>query len=67
VSVDTNVSGKNLSAYRKLRHEQFRILISPQLIGMAESMRVVAAGALTKKLKVEFQPVAGSGEACDVC
>jgi hypothetical protein len=35
---------------------------------MAESMRVVATGALTKKLKVEFQaaPGADSGS-CDVC
>ena len=39
MSVDTNVKGKNLAPYRKLRHDQFQILITPQLIGMAESMR----------------------------
>jgi hypothetical protein len=44
VSVDTNVKGKNLAPYRKLRHERFQILISPTLIGMAESMRVVTKG-----------------------
>ncbi len=68
MSVDTNVKNKNLAPYRKLRHEQFRILITPQLIGMAESMRVVAKGTIAKKLRVEFQaaPGADSGS-CDVC
>jgi hypothetical protein len=69
VSVDTNVKGKNLAAYRKLRHDQFRILITPQLIGMAESMQIVAGGPLRRKLRVEFQPVAGPvGDNCvEVC
>ena len=68
MSVDTNIKGKNLAAYRKLHHDQFRILITPQLIGIAESMRVVASGGLSKKLRVEFQAVAGqhSGN-CNVC
>jgi hypothetical protein len=68
VSVDTNVKNKNLAPYRKLRHDQFRILITPQLIGMAESMRVVTKGTIAKKLKVEFQAAscADSGS-CDVC
>lgn len=67
MSVDTNVKGKNLAPYRKLRHEKFRILITPQLIGMAESMRVVAKGSIGKKLQVEFQAAPGSGgESCDV-
>jgi hypothetical protein len=60
VSVDTNVKGKNLAPYRKLRHEDFRILITPQLIGMAESMRIVAKGKLSKSLKVEFQAKDGA-------
>ena len=68
MSVDTNVKGKNLSPYRTLRHEQFRILITPQLIGMAESMRVVAQGTLSKKLRIEFQSVSGSpDDRCDTC
>ena len=69
MSVDTNVKGKNLAAYRKLRHDQFRILITPQLIGMAESMQIVAGGPLRRKLRVAFQPVAGPvGDNCDeVC
>lgn len=68
MSVDTNVKNKNLAPYRKLRHEQFRILITPQLIGMAESMRVVTKGALSKKLSVEFQGAPGSnGGSCKVC
>jgi hypothetical protein len=55
VSVDTNVKGKNTGAYRKLRHERFQILITPTLIGMAESMRVVTKGRLSKSLAVEFR------------
>jgi len=67
VSVDTNVKGKNLSPYRKLRHDRFRILITPQLIGMAESMRVVAKGGLSKKLRVEFQAAPGTDDgSCEI-
>jgi hypothetical protein len=66
VSVDTNVKNKNLAPYRKLRHEDFRILITPQLIGMAEQMRIVTKGKLTKSLSIEFQakPGAGDDDAC---
>ncbi len=67
MSVDTNVKNKNLAPYRKLRHERFQILITPQLVGMAQQMRIVAKGALTKRLKVEFQPVPGVNDACDTC
>ena len=65
MSVDTNVKGKNLAPYRKLRHERFQILISPPLVGMAESMRVVTKGRLSKSLTVEFQAAAGSDD--DAC
>ena len=65
MSVDTNVKGKNLSPYRKLRHEDFKILITPKLLGMAETMRIVTKGKLSKSLRVEFQARAddaGSGD-----
>jgi hypothetical protein len=55
VSVDTNVRGKNLSPYRKLRHEGLQILVTPSLVGLADSMRVVTKGLIGKSLKVEFQ------------
>jgi hypothetical protein len=68
VSVDTNVKNKNLAPYRKLRHEKFKILITPQLVGMAESMRVVTAGPLSKKLRVEFRAAPGVDDgSCEVC
>jgi hypothetical protein len=63
VSVDTNVKGKNTAAYRRLRHGQFQILITPTLVGMAESMRVVAKGRLSKSLAVEFR---ASDQSCDL-
>ncbi len=64
MSVDTNVKGKNLAPYRRLRADGVQILITPALVGLAESMRVVARGGLGRSLKVEFQPI-GGGEACD--
>ena len=68
MSVDTNVTNKNLAPYRKLRHDEFRILITPQLIGMAESMRVVTKGKLSKSLRVEFQAAPSSeADADDGC
>jgi len=66
VSVDTNVKGKNIAGYRKLRHERFQILIAPTLIGMADSMRVVTKGRLSKSLAVEFR-ASGSSGADDTC
>lgn len=66
MSVDTNVKGKNLAPYRKLRHERFQILVSPTLIGMAESMRIVAKGRLSKSLSVEFVG-AGTAAGDDAC
>jgi hypothetical protein len=68
VSVDTNVKNKNLAPYRRLRHDDFRILITPQLVGMAETMRIVTKGKVTKSLTVEFQAVPGaSGADSDAC
>ncbi len=68
MSVDTNVKNKNLAPYRRLRHDDFRILITPQLIGMAESMRIVTKGKVTKSLTVEFHAAPGAagtdGDAC---
>jgi hypothetical protein len=67
VSVDTNVSGKNLAPYRKLRHDRFRILVTPALVGMAESMRVVTTGALGRSLRVELRArPSGRADACEV-
>ena len=64
MSVDTNVKGKNLAPYRRLRADGVQILITPALVCLAESMRVVAKGGLGRSLKVEFQPIT-RGEACD--
>ncbi|NND75668.1 MAG: hypothetical protein HKN44_11745 [Ilumatobacter sp.] len=68
MSVDTNVKGKNLAPYRTLRHDEFRILITPQLVGMAETMRIATKGTLSKSLRVEFQAAAGTidDDACEL-
>lgn len=54
MSVDTNVKGKNLSPYRTHRVGDLRILVSPQLTGLASLMRVDVGGGLRKKLAVEL-------------
>ncbi len=65
MSVDTNVKGKNLAAYRKLRHGGVQIMITPTLIGMVESMRVITKGRLSKSLAVEFR-AANPPASCDL-
>lgn len=64
MSVDTNTKNKNLAPYRRLRHEDFKILITPQLVGLAQSMRVDLKGGLRKKLTVEFDD--GTGGSCEI-
>ena len=68
MSVDTNVKNKNLAPYRRLRHDDFRILITPQLVGMVETMRIITKGKVSKSLTVEFQAAPGAagadGDAC---
>jgi len=64
VSVDTNTKNKNLAPYRRLRHDDFKILITPQLVGLAQSMRVDLKGGLRKRLTVEFDD--GTGGACEI-
>ena len=66
MSVDTNVKGKNLAPYRKLRHDDFQILITPTLVGMAESMRVVTKGKLGKSLRVEFRAEGAADDSCTI-
>ena len=64
MSVDTNTKNKNLAPYRRLRHEDFKILITPHLVGLAKAMRIDAKGGFRKKLTVEFDD--GTGGACAI-
>lgn len=64
MSVDTNTKNKNLAPYRRLRHADFKILLTPQLVGLAQAMRVDATTGLRKKLVVEFDD--GTGGACAI-
>ncbi|MEM9515053.1 MAG: hypothetical protein AAGA42_09365 [Actinomycetota bacterium] len=66
MSVDTNTNGKNTGVYRKIRHGGVQILITPSLVGMARSMRVVTSGLRGRKLTVEFQ-AADDGAGGDAC
>lgn len=64
MSVDTNTKNKNLAPYRRLRHEDFKILITPHLVGLATAMRIDTKGGFRKKLTVEFDD--GTGGACAI-
>lgn len=54
MSVDTNTENKNLAPYDRVRHPEFRILVSPVLSGMVSRMRVTTRGRILKTLTVEL-------------
>lgn len=63
MSVDTNVKGKNLAPYRRVTTgTDLKVLVTPRLVGMAESMRITTRGGFRKKLAVEL-----SGATDDTC
>jgi hypothetical protein len=70
VSVDTNTVNKNLAPYERVRHPDFRVLVSPVLSGMVSRMRITTKGKLVKSLTVELadgrpgSPEGGSGACC---
>jgi hypothetical protein len=69
VSVDTNTTNKNLAPYHRVRHPEYRILVSPVLAGMVSGMRVTTKGRFVKNLVVELsddrhRPVYADGEDC---
>jgi len=64
VSVDTNTKGKNLAPYRRLKHEDYKILITPKLVGLARAMRVDTTGGFRKRLTVELDD--GTNGACQI-
>ena len=69
MSVDTNTTNKNLAPYRRLRHPEFTILVTPVLSGMASRMRITTKGRFVKNLVVELsdeqhRPVYADGDDC---
>jgi hypothetical protein len=69
VSVDTNTTNKNLSPYQRIRHPEYRILVTPVLGGLASRMRITAKGRFIKNLVVELsdeqhRPVYADGDDC---
>ena len=69
MSVDTNTTNKNLAPYRRLRHSEFTILVTPVLSGMASRLRITTKGRFVKNLVVELsdeqhRPVYAAGDDC---
>ncbi|HSH11746.1 MAG TPA: hypothetical protein VLA10_08160 [Ilumatobacter sp.] len=54
MSVDTNTTNKNLAPYSRIRHPDYRILVTPVLSGMASRMRITTRGRFVKNLVVEL-------------
>ena len=54
MSVDTNTDNKNLAPYSRIRHPEYRILVTPVLSGMASRMRITTRGRFVKNLVVEL-------------
>ena len=54
MSVDTNTTNKNLAPYSRIRHPEYRILVTPVLSGMASRMRITTRGRFVKNLVVEL-------------
>lgn len=54
MSVDTNTTNKNLVPYSRIRHPDYRILVTPVLSGMASRMRITTRGRFVKNLVVEL-------------
>jgi hypothetical protein len=69
VSVDTNTENKNLAPYSRIRHPDYRILVTPVLSGMVSRMRITTKGRFVKNLVVELsdekhQPLYADGDGC---
>jgi hypothetical protein len=69
VSVDTNTTNKNLAPYSRVRHPDYKILVTPVLSGMASRMRIKTKGRFVKNLVVELsderhQPIYAEGDDC---
>lgn len=69
MSVDTNTTNKNLAPYSRVRHPDYRILVTPVLSGMASRMRITTKGRFVKNLVVELsderhRPVYSDGDCC---
>ena len=47
-----------------MKHDEFKILMAPKLVGLANSMRVDVKGGLRKRLTVELDD--GTGGACQI-
>ena len=54
MSVDTNTTNKNLAPYTKVRHPDFRILVTPVLSGMVSRLTIATRGRFVKQLVVEL-------------
>ena len=68
MSVDTNTTNKNLAPYSRIRHPDYRILVTPVLSGMVSRMRITTRGRFVKNLVVELaddrSAEADDGQAC---
>ena len=54
MSVDTHLKGKNLAPYKILRRDGIKVLLSPNLLSFARTVRIDTRGLLGRKVRAEI-------------
>jgi hypothetical protein len=54
VAVATHTKGRNLTPYRRLRHDDLEVLVSKDLVSLASTLRVSTRRWMTKGFHVDF-------------
>jgi hypothetical protein len=54
VAVATQTKGRNLSPYRRLRHDDLEVLVAKDLEPLGPTLRVSTRGWVTKGFQVDF-------------
>ena len=60
MSVDTHLRGKNLAPYKTMRFDGVKVLLSPNLLSFARTVRLTRKGKLRKRVRAEIGRDEGS-------
>ncbi len=63
MAVATSTKHRKLDGYRKLRHGDLQVLITPELSQMAPTLRVTSRRWITKGFQVDFP---GAADNCAI-
>lgn len=63
MAVATSTKGRNLTPYRRLRHEDLQVLVAKDLVPLARTIRVSTRRWVTKGFQIDFP---GAAERCEL-